>query len=91
MLAPNVRKDRGTPPIPTERPVRIWSSRSEARGHPEWTAQGTGREAGPVGWGQVSSDDSAPRLQVRQRISSLLQDAQTQAALVLDWLEARQE
>ncbi|XP_006047110.3 formimidoyltransferase-cyclodeaminase isoform X1 [Bubalus bubalis] len=29
--------------------------------------------------------------QVRQRISSLLQDAQTQAALVLDWLEARQE
>lgn len=44
-----------------------------------------------MGWGQVSSDDSAPRLQVRQRISSLLQDAQTQAALVLDWLEARQE
>nr|XP_025148832.1 formimidoyltransferase-cyclodeaminase isoform X1 [Bubalus bubalis] len=35
--------------------------------------------------------DDAFKDQVRQRISSLLQDAQTQAALVLDWLEARQE
>uniref|UniRef100_A0A8C2P195 Formimidoyltransferase-cyclodeaminase n=1 Tax=Capra hircus TaxID=9925 RepID=A0A8C2P195_CAPHI len=35
--------------------------------------------------------DDAFKDQVRQRISSLLQDAQTQAALVLDRLEARQE
>ncbi|XP_019819229.2 formimidoyltransferase-cyclodeaminase isoform X2 [Bos indicus] len=35
--------------------------------------------------------DDAFKDQVRRRISSLLQDAQTQAALVLDGLEARQE
>ncbi|CAI9176039.1 unnamed protein product [Rangifer tarandus platyrhynchus] len=35
--------------------------------------------------------DDAFKDQVRQRISGLLQDAQTQAALVLDRLEARQE
>lgn len=40
---------------------------------------------------QVQGDDGPCVCQAHQRISSLLQEAKTQAALVLERLEARQE
>lgn len=46
---------------------------------------------GQQGWAKLQGADLAPVCQIRQRISSLLQEAKAQAALVLDRLEERQE
>lgn len=66
----------------------------ERRGQGAWArvAQGWGREGlGQQGWATLQGADLALVFQTCQRISSLLQEAKTQAALVLGRLEERQE
>lgn len=90
-LAPNLRKDRRAPPIPTERRVRSSGPSDQGPGSPRVDSPGGGREAWAAGSGRGRRGDVGPCVrQVRQRISSLLQEAKTQAALVLDRLEGRQ-
>lgn len=98
---PHLRADRGTLPFLLRGLRGVGGpqvgglgspQRGQARKHGR-RAQGGGGGPGLVGMGFRCrlTDAWAYVCQTRQRISSLLQEAKTQATLVLERLEARQE